>query len=151
MYEQEQQRKFSKAQLRSFRREWDVPFPDGESEAQVYDRCVGFFEKHIRGQLNKGKNVLVCCHGFVVRALLAHILDLNPHQYALEMDKDLAHDPTSLLHSENAIPRIFEYKVNEAAVKQDTGSLNKAESRKHGVFNDISSQYPIKEAIAAKL
>jgi len=139
MYEWEQKRKFSKRDLREFRREWDVPFPGGESQAQVFDRTVRFFERHIRGQLNQGKNVLICCHGFVVRAILAYILELSPQDFRHQMDLDLAHDPASLLHSKNAIPRVFSYEPT----KPDSRELK-------GAFKDISDQYPFKESKPAK-
>jgi len=109
MYEHQQKKEHAKEDLKDFRRAWNIPFPGGESQAEVYDRTVAFFERHIRNQLEQGQNVLIVVHGFVIRALLAHILDLNPSEYVKHMELDLKHDKSSQLHSENAIPRIFKY------------------------------------------
>lgn len=131
MFQTQQEKEYSKQDLKDFRRTWSIPFPGGESQAEVYDRTVAFFEKHIRGQLEQGQNVVVIVHGFVVRALLAHILDLDPQLYQKEMELDLKHDPTSLLASENAIPRIFKYTKHES------------KDPLKGKFEDISDKYPI--------
>lgn len=139
VYEWEQKKLYSPLDLRTFRRDWRVAFPGGESQAQVYDRTVAFFERHIRPQLVKKKNVLLCCHGFVIKALVAHILDLQPREYAAEMDRDLAHDPKSLLASPNAVPRIFQF-------TPDAEDESKASFINRGNFVEISDRYPFHKA-----
>ncbi|GBG24075.1 Phosphoglycerate mutase 1 [Hondaea fermentalgiana] len=132
MFQTQQEKEYSKQDLRDFRRTWTIPFPGGESQAEVYDRTVAFFEKHIRGQLEQGQNIVVIVHGFVIRALLAHILNLDPQRYTQEMELDLKHDPKSLLASENAIPRVFEY------IRDASGDPLRAS------FKDISERFPVK-------
>jgi len=126
MYQWEQERKYSKADLMAFRKDFTIPFPGGESQADVYDRTVRFFEKHIRNQLEQGKNVMVCCHGFVIRAILIHILNLSPREFTQEMNLDIAHDPKSLLACKNATPRVFAYKSGDGTFTDVTHDLNKS-------------------------
>jgi 2,3-bisphosphoglycerate-dependent phosphoglycerate mutase len=133
VYDHEQKKVYTKSDLDAFRRDWYVPFPGGESQAECYDRSAQFFERHIRAQLAAGRSVLVVAHGFVVRAILAHILELSPRQYCIEMVLDLKHDPKSQLASKNAIPRIFQY-----TPKEEEGSKRSA-----GTFTDVTHQYPL--------
>jgi len=150
MYEWEQKRKYSKEDLNDFRKEWNIHFPGGksslcflnvlinivigESQAEVYDRTVSFFERHIRPQLVAGKNVLICCHGFVVRALVAHILRLNPLEYRQHMLLDLKHDKASLLRSANAIPRVFKFTA-DALPDDEPVFIHQ------GQFTEVSEKY----------
>lgn len=55
------------------RRGWDVPFPNGETLKQVYERVVPAYEATVLPQLRAGKNVLVVAHGNSLRALMKYL------------------------------------------------------------------------------
>ena len=55
------------------RRGWDVKIPEGESLKDVYNRVIPYFEKHIKPEIDSGKNVLVVAHGNSLRALVKHL------------------------------------------------------------------------------
>jgi len=54
-------------------------FPNGESGGDVYDRCTGFLDTLYRDfeKPNCPDNILIVCHGFTMRVLLARWLHLD--------------------------------------------------------------------------
>mmetsp|Transcript_2783 Transcript_2783/g.3268 ORF Transcript_2783/g.3268 Transcript_2783/m.3268 type:complete len:270 (+) Transcript_2783:82-891(+) len=108
MFEREQKNHFDAKDLECFRTNWSIPFPMGESNADVFDRTIAFFERHIRGQLEQGKNVFICCHGFVIRVILAYIQKLSPSDWQIAMKKEIRHEK-SALDVPNATPFAFDY------------------------------------------
>lgn len=59
------------------RRGWDVPFPNGETLKQVYERVVPAYEETVLPLLRAGKNVLIVAHGNSLRALMKHIESIS--------------------------------------------------------------------------
>lgn len=55
------------------RRGWDVPFPNGETLKQVYERVVPAYEATVLPRLRAGQNVLIVAHGNSLRALMKHL------------------------------------------------------------------------------
>jgi 2,3-bisphosphoglycerate-dependent phosphoglycerate mutase len=55
------------------RRGWDVPFPNGETLKQVYERVVPAYETTVLPRLRAGQNVLIVAHGNSLRALMKHL------------------------------------------------------------------------------
>ena len=129
MHSREQRRRYTGEQLEMFRCGWTEKFPGegGESAKDVSDRVVSFFEKHIRGQLNQGSNVMVVAHGFVQRVLIKYLIGMSDdewmHHMKLESDPDVNVRKTSKLLAQNAVPVIFSYSQGEqgqAVVRIDT-------------------------------
>jgi len=60
-------------QWQKIRRGWDVPFPNGETLKQVYERVVPAYQEKILPLLRQGKNVLIVGHGNSFRALMKYI------------------------------------------------------------------------------
>lgn len=117
VYSTEQGELYSKEQLQAFRCEWDNEFPGGESSKAVQERCVEFYERHILPQLKKDKNVLIVCHGFVIRALIAYLNDMKPDEWRTEMYKEVNKEKSSL-HVKNADPLIYSFVKDERLPKK---------------------------------
>ncbi len=64
--------------LYAWRRSWDVTPPGGESLAETAQRALPFFERAIREDLRRGKNVLVVAHGNSLRAIVMMLDGLGP-------------------------------------------------------------------------
>lgn len=68
----------------------------GETQQQVYDRCVPLFESLIVPKLQEGKNVFCVNHFYVMRALMSHI-------------KVGSAELMPVLDAKNSQPFVFEY------------------------------------------
>jgi len=55
--------------------------PSGEKIAQVYERAAGFYEERIVPHLQRGENVLVVCHQYVLEPLALYLKGLPPNAY----------------------------------------------------------------------
>ncbi len=64
---------FPAEELKSLRRDWDHPVPNGETLKMVYERSIPFFKEEILPVLNSGENVLVVSHGNTIRSLMKYI------------------------------------------------------------------------------
>jgi D-lactate dehydrogenase len=68
------------------RRGWDVPFPNGETLRQVYERVVSAYQTSVLPLLREGKNVLIVGHGNGLRALMKYLESISDEEIAnLEM------------------------------------------------------------------
>jgi 2,3-bisphosphoglycerate-dependent phosphoglycerate mutase len=73
------------AQVKLWRRSYDVRPPGGESLADTAARVLPYWESHILPDLRAGKNVLVVAHGNSLRALVMH-LDALTREQVLELE-----------------------------------------------------------------
>jgi 2,3-bisphosphoglycerate-dependent phosphoglycerate mutase len=73
------------AQIKLWRRSYDVRPPGGESLADTAARVIPYWEAHILPDLRAGKNVLVAAHGNSLRALVMHLDGLTREQ-VLELE-----------------------------------------------------------------
>jgi 2,3-bisphosphoglycerate-dependent phosphoglycerate mutase len=73
------------AQVKLWRRSYDVRPPGGESLADTAARVIPYWEAHILPDLRAGKNVLVAAHGNSLRALVMHLDGLSREQ-VLELE-----------------------------------------------------------------
>jgi 2,3-bisphosphoglycerate-dependent phosphoglycerate mutase len=73
------------AQIKLWRRSYDVRPPGGESLADTAARVLPFWESHLLPDLRAGKNVLVAAHGNSLRALVMHLDGLS-HEEVLELE-----------------------------------------------------------------
>ncbi len=55
--------------------------PSGEKIAQVYDRAARFYEERVLPHLERGENVLVVCHQYVLEPLALYLSNLPPNAY----------------------------------------------------------------------
>lgn len=72
--------KFGDAQVKIWRRSYDVAPPNGESLKDTADRVIPYFEKEIAPKLKAGKNIVIAAHGNSLRALIMHLEKMTPAQ-----------------------------------------------------------------------
>lgn len=77
--------KFGDAQVKIWRRSFDVPPPKGESLKDTAERTVPWFKTHIEPQLKEDKNILVAAHGNSLRAIIMYLEALSESQ-VLELE-----------------------------------------------------------------
>ena len=93
-------KKYGDAQVKIWRRSFDVPPPNGESLKDTAARVLPYFEKEIIPKLKAGKNVVIAAHGNSLRALIMYLEKMTPEQILefeigtgapriYELDKDL--------------------------------------------------------------
>lgn len=70
-------KKYGDAQVKIWRRSFDVPPPGGESLKDTAARVLPYYESHIRPELLANKTVLVVAHGNSLRSLVMHLEDLS--------------------------------------------------------------------------
>jgi len=85
MNKEETAKKFGDAQVKIWRRSYDVPPPQGESLKDTAARSIPWFEKHIEPKLKEGKNILVAAHGNSLRSIIMHLEKLTEAQ-VLELE-----------------------------------------------------------------
>src|SRR5262245_41861169 len=78
-------RKWGDAQVKLWRRSYDVRPPGGESLEDTAARVLPYWEAHILPDLRAGKNLLVAAHGNSLRALVMHLDGLSREQ-VLELE-----------------------------------------------------------------
>ena len=69
--------KFGDAQVKLWRRSFDVAPPEGESLEMTAKRTLPYFKKHIVAELDKGKNVFVSAHGNSLRSIIMELDGLS--------------------------------------------------------------------------
>jgi bisphosphoglycerate-dependent phosphoglycerate mutase len=45
----------------------------GESGGEIYDRCKAFYDREVQPRLDRGENVLVVCHEFVIMGMVCYL------------------------------------------------------------------------------
>lgn len=76
----ETRKKFGDAQVKIWRRSYDVAPPNGESLKDTAARVMPYWNYNIVPQLKAGKNVLISAHGNSLRALIMHLENLTKEQ-----------------------------------------------------------------------
>ena len=87
--------KFGDAQVKIWRRSYDIAPPNGESLKDTAARVIPYFEKEIAPKLIAGKNIVLAAHGNSLRALIMHLEKMTPAQI-LEFEIG------------TAVPRVYE-------------------------------------------
>ena len=72
--------KFGDAQVKIWRRSFDIAPPNGESLKDTAARVIPYFEKEIAPKLRAGKNIVLAAHGNSLRALIMHLENMTPAQ-----------------------------------------------------------------------
>ena len=78
-------KRFGDAQIKLWRRSYDVRPPGGESLSDTAARVLPYWETHILPDLKAGRDVLVVAHGNSLRALVMHLDGLS-HAEVLELE-----------------------------------------------------------------
>jgi 2,3-bisphosphoglycerate-dependent phosphoglycerate mutase len=78
-------KRFGDAQIKLWRRSYDIRPPGGESLADTAARVLPYWESHILPDLKAGRDVLVVAHGNSLRALVMHLDGLS-HAEVLELE-----------------------------------------------------------------
>jgi len=69
--------KYGDAQVKMWRRSYDVPPPGGESLKDTADRVLPYYETRIKPYLAKGETILIAAHGNSLRALVMQLEQLS--------------------------------------------------------------------------
>jgi len=103
--------KHKKDFLRKVRNSFSERFPGdgGESTEDVYNRVVPYFEKNIFPLLQKGKNVLLCGHGFCIRALIKYLDGMTSEEFDREMAKEKSDPENCSLLAATGVPLLYRF------------------------------------------
>jgi len=80
-------KQYGDAQVKLWRRSYDVPPPNGEALKNTAERTLPFFERCILGDIRQGKNVLVVAHGNSNRSIVMR-LDKLSEKEVIELNLD---------------------------------------------------------------
>jgi 2,3-bisphosphoglycerate-dependent phosphoglycerate mutase len=72
--------KYGEAQVKLWRRSYDVRPPGGESLKDTADRVLPYYETAIKPYLLKGETILIAAHGNSLRALVMELEGLSKEQ-----------------------------------------------------------------------
>ncbi|MHB8259682.1 MAG: 2,3-bisphosphoglycerate-dependent phosphoglycerate mutase [Bacteroidia bacterium] len=72
--------KFGDAQVKLWRRSYDIAPPNGESLKDTAARVIPYFEKEIVPKLAAGRNIVIAAHGNSLRALIMYLEKMTPTQ-----------------------------------------------------------------------
>ena len=73
-------KKYGDAQVKIWRRSYDVPPPGGESLKDTADRVLPYYEHTIKPYLAKGETILIAAHGNSLRALVMELEQLSKEE-----------------------------------------------------------------------
>ncbi|MCX5725002.1 MAG: 2,3-bisphosphoglycerate-dependent phosphoglycerate mutase [Nitrospirae bacterium] len=73
-------KKYGEAQVKIWRRSYDVPPPGGESLKDTAERVLPYYEQRIKPYLLKGETILIAAHGNSLRALIMELEQLTREQ-----------------------------------------------------------------------
>lgn len=97
--------KFGDAQVKLWRRSYDVQPPNGESLKDTAARTLPYFQDHIMNDIKAGENVLVVAHGNSLRSI---VMDLDKMTEAEVIELNI---PTG-------IPLVYEFDDNGEIVSK---------------------------------
>ncbi len=73
-------KKYGDAQVKIWRRSYDVPPPNGESLKDTAARTLPYFNTKILPELRAGKNILIVAHGNSLRSIVMDLEKLSKEQ-----------------------------------------------------------------------
>ncbi len=73
-------KKYGEAQVKIWRRSYDIPPPGGESLKDTAERVLPYYEQTIKPYLMKGETILIAAHGNSLRALTMELEQLSREQ-----------------------------------------------------------------------
>ena len=72
--------KFGEAQVKIWRRSYDIQPPGGESLKDTAERVLPYYDRYIHPEVLAGKTILVAAHGNSLRALVMHLEQLTKEE-----------------------------------------------------------------------
>lgn len=73
-------KKYGEAQVKLWRRSYDVKPPGGESLKDTAERALPYYEKRIKPYLLKGETIIIAAHGNSLRALVMELDQLSKEE-----------------------------------------------------------------------
>ncbi|WHZ27098.1 MAG: Phosphoglycerate mutase [Nitrospira sp.] len=73
-------KKYGDAQVKIWRRSYDVKPPGGESLKDTAERAVPYYEKMVKPHLLKGETIIIAAHGNSLRALVMELDQLSKEE-----------------------------------------------------------------------
>jgi len=73
-------KQYGEAQLKIWRRSYDMPPPNGESLKDTQERCIPYYKDVIEPKLREGKNVMIAAHGNSLRSIVMYLDNLTPEE-----------------------------------------------------------------------
>ena len=73
-------KKYGDAQVKIWRRSYDVPPPGGESLKDTAERVLPYYDNRIKPFVLKGETILIAAHGNSLRALVMQLEQLTREQ-----------------------------------------------------------------------
>jgi 2,3-bisphosphoglycerate-dependent phosphoglycerate mutase len=73
-------KKYGDAQVKIWRRSYDVKPPGGESLKDTAERALPYYEKMVKPHLLKGETIIVAAHGNSLRALVMELEQLSKEE-----------------------------------------------------------------------
>ncbi|MGC4097427.1 MAG: 2,3-bisphosphoglycerate-dependent phosphoglycerate mutase [Nitrospira sp.] len=73
-------KKYGDAQVKIWRRSYDVKPPGGESLKDTAERALPYYQKMIKPHLQKGETIIVAAHGNSLRALVMELDQLSKEE-----------------------------------------------------------------------
>jgi 2,3-bisphosphoglycerate-dependent phosphoglycerate mutase len=70
-------KKYGDAQVKIWRRSFDVPPPNGESLKNTLERVLPYWESSILPCVKKGERLIIVAHGNSLRSLVMHLDNLS--------------------------------------------------------------------------
>ena len=95
--------KHGAAQVRIWRRSFDVAPPEGESLEMTAKRTIPYFEEEILPDLESGESVLVSAHGNSLRSIVMHIEGISPEDIVS-------------FEIQTGVPRYYDYSNGELSL-----------------------------------
>jgi 2,3-bisphosphoglycerate-dependent phosphoglycerate mutase len=92
-------KKYGDAQVKIWRRSYDVRPPGGESLKDTAERALPYYEKMIKPHLLKGETIIIAAHGNSLRALV------------MELDQ-LSKEAVLELNIPTGVPLLYEFDAN---------------------------------------
>ncbi len=91
--------KFGEAQVKIWRRSYDIAPPGGESLKDTAARALPYFESKIIPELKAGKNVIISAHGNSLRSIVMKLDNLTQEQVVE-------------LNIPNGVPIVYDFNAN---------------------------------------
>jgi 2,3-bisphosphoglycerate-dependent phosphoglycerate mutase len=76
----ETMKKYGEAQVRLWRRSYDINPPSGESLKDTCERTIPYYKKNILPELQAGKNVLIVAHGNSLRSITKYVENISDEE-----------------------------------------------------------------------
>lgn len=73
-------KQYGDAQVKIWRRSFDVPPPNGESLKNTLERVLPYWESNILPCVKKGERLIIVAHGNSLRSLVMHLDDLSKEE-----------------------------------------------------------------------